>query len=44
MKIKDLPKACPVVNAKRSTTGVDRPGEKLEKYGPEKLSDSELLV
>jgi len=23
---------------------VDRPREKLEKYGPEKLSDSELLM
>ena len=40
MKIKDLlalsivegPKACLVVNAKRSTTRVDRPREKLEKY------------
>ncbi len=29
MKIKDIPKACPVVNAKRSTPGVNRPREKL---------------
>jgi len=52
MKIKDLfmlskveaPKARPVVPPEADTTGVDRPREKLEKYGPEKLSDSELLA
>ena len=31
MKIKDLPKACPVVKFV-STTGVERPREKLDKY------------
>jgi len=39
MKIKDLPKTCPVVNAKRSTTGVERPREKLIAKGPQNLKD-----
>lgn len=29
MRIKDIPKACPIVNTKCSTTGVDRPREEL---------------
>ena len=29
MRIKDIPKTCPVVNTKCSTTGVERPREKL---------------
>ena len=30
-KIKDLPKTCPVVNAKHSTTGVEGPEKKYAK-------------
>ena len=45
MKIQDLPKACPVVNraSRGSTTGVERPREKLIAKGPENLKDEELL-
>ena len=39
MKLKSLPKTCPVVNAKRSTTGVDRPREKLITKGAQNLKD-----
>jgi DNA repair protein RadC len=32
------------MNLKEGTHKIDRPREKLEKYGPDKLSDSELLA
>ena len=44
MRIKDIPKTCPVVNTKCSTAGVERPREKLIQKGPENLKDKELLA
>lgn len=42
-KIKDLPKACPAVNIKRSTIGVGRPREKNKDAGHRKRLRNSFL-
>jgi len=37
MRIKHIPKTCPVVNTKCSTAGVERPREKLISKGVDNL-------
>ena len=48
MRIKDIPKTCPVVNTKCFTTGVERPREKLiknmGKYERQQIEEAEKII